>query len=634
VANPSVIQSGDSGGSLVSSGSAATVLSSNTTLGNQVVLFIISAQDTINDVASVSSSIGTFTRKNAIAPSSSVDTETWICSNVTGASKTVTVTTTSGQVYSVNAYEIENGVTITSAGTNSGSSSAPVTSTLAFTGLTSGDLLVACCISTNSFTTTPATGGWTDYNGSDAAWKLANGFDSAYITASGSTATATWTNTSGSAVWLTLGVIISPTSTPAFVQGTAVNIGITGGSLTPALTGIAAGDTLVLSIANTSVTTGHAASAVSGGGAANWIYAGSVDNAIGVSDIWIGSNNTGSAGSQTVTVTLNGVSAVAGCELDEFSNIDLTNPLQTFSSSTGTSATITTSTLTPAETQDVPYFFSMATSTETASPSSPWAVRTGPTTSSAQRNGVAYQLGCTGGTGYSTTWTQTLGVYTVAGVVLNAIDVPVGINSAIPVTFALTATNTQKVALTASISVGIALAATNTEKVSLSAPISVGFALAGNATSGTIVQITSAIGFGVTMAATNTQKITLTSAIPVGFVLTATNTQSVALTAPLAVGFAVAGTITAGGVTIHLTSAIGFGISLSAANTQKTALTSAISLTMALTGFLGGTYPPGTVTLSFGQLPQVSVSIAPVEVSPVTLSIGPANPVTISIGVS
>ena len=195
---------------------------------------------------------------------------------------------------------------------------------------------------------------------------------------------------------------IAPQAGPLFVQGTAVNVSATGGTLTPALTGIAAGDTLVLSITNTSVTTGQAASAVSGGGKQPpGSTPGPSPPLSEALDIWIGSNNAGSAGSQTATVTLNGVSAVAGCELDEFSRVSTTEPLQSFASNTGTATTVTSPTQTPADSTDVVYLFSGASSAESASPSSPWAARTGPTTANAQLNGAAYLLATTGGTGDS-----------------------------------------------------------------------------------------------------------------------------------------------------------------------------------------------------------------------------------------
>src|ERR1035437_4924846 len=71
------------------------------------------------------------------------------------------------------------------------------------------------------------------------------------------------------------------------VQGVAVAVAVqAGGTLGPTLTGVKAGDTLILTVVNATVVTGQAASAVSGG--ATWALATTTVGTIGAIDIWIG----------------------------------------------------------------------------------------------------------------------------------------------------------------------------------------------------------------------------------------------------------------------------------------------------------------------------------------------------------
>src|ERR1019366_7206341 len=101
-------------------------------------------------------------------------------------------------------------------------------------------------------------------------------------------------------------------------------------------------------------------------------------------------NATGSAGSQTVTVTLT-TTLTAGCRLDAFTQVATSDAFDTKNTASGTSATMTSPSVTTTTANDLTYLASFATSTETASPAAPWNAEAGPTTAGAQRNGIAYQ---------------------------------------------------------------------------------------------------------------------------------------------------------------------------------------------------------------------------------------------------
>ncbi len=218
MANPSVVQAGDSGASQISSGSACSPFGrdgaggSNVTVSNKVLLFIYTSPG--GPVTGVTSSIGTFSYLGSIDTkdidnpigSGLTDVEIWACQNATSAAKTVTVSTTGAVNYTASAYEIANAASLTFFGSNSGTSG--TSATLAFTGLAIGALCVALTDNGDAVSTAPA--GWTSYNGSGGQWQYGNGIDTAYINATASSMTATWTMPSQ--VWYTIGAVATPMS--------------------------------------------------------------------------------------------------------------------------------------------------------------------------------------------------------------------------------------------------------------------------------------------------------------------------------------------------------------------------------------------------------------------------------------
>jgi hypothetical protein len=212
---------------------------------------------------------------------------------------------------------------------------------------------------------------------------------------------------------------------PSRVQGTTVNVAATGGTLTPALTGITQGNVLILTVVDTSQTTGTlGVSSVSGAGA-TWARATGVDSLIGSVEIWYGLNTTGSGGSQTVTVTLAG-SDTAGCQLDEWTNVENVAgivdsrhpPFTNNASSTSPSITPTVGRL-----NELLYVASLTANTETASPGAPYSTLTGPTTGGNQKAGIAYWVANTL-TSAAATWTQSTGNWVTISATLKPIEVP------------------------------------------------------------------------------------------------------------------------------------------------------------------------------------------------------------------
>ena len=160
-------------------------------------------------MTSVVSGIGTFSYIGSIATlgiqnpfgTGTTDVEIWGCPSVTGAAKTVTVSTTGANNYIASAYEIANASSLSYAGSNSASSG--TNASLVFTGLTVGSLCLG--LTNNGAVVSTAPPGWTSYNGSGGQFTYGNGLDTAYITAASSIETATWTMPSQN--WYTIGVV-------------------------------------------------------------------------------------------------------------------------------------------------------------------------------------------------------------------------------------------------------------------------------------------------------------------------------------------------------------------------------------------------------------------------------------------
>src|ERR1700752_1600171 len=182
-----------------------------------------------------------------------------------------------------------------------------------------------------------------------------------------------------------------------------------------------AGDILVLAIVNTSRTSSpsYAASGVSGAGA-TWLRGPAVtDTTAGTVEIWYGYG--ASSGAQTVTITTPGATDNVGCQLQEWQYLDAsTVALETASYVTATGNT-TTPTVSPAAANlgDLVSVASLSANTQTANPASPYTTEAGPTTSGAQKAGVAYVVAGTVGANASS-WTQTSGHWAGVAFVLRA----------------------------------------------------------------------------------------------------------------------------------------------------------------------------------------------------------------------
>ena len=211
---PSLVQSGTATNAL--SPATLTPFASNTTTGNTVVLGLYSFSHTAGDVASVVSSIGTFTKVNAFTDAADGDMEWWVCRSATGAAKSAVVTCTSGLSVGVAAFEWPNSTAATDGGQATANNTAPA---LTVNPLVSGNVVMVMVESNTGGITAPG-GAWTDLAGPTTPFSLAFGVDVAWQTVpSSSNVTATWTQPTG--FWGTLGIVLAY---PAAV-GSAHSIG-------------------------------------------------------------------------------------------------------------------------------------------------------------------------------------------------------------------------------------------------------------------------------------------------------------------------------------------------------------------------------------------------------------------------
>ncbi len=514
----SPVQTCDSGASALLASGASFGFASNVTAGNSLVLCIVTISANSGDISTVTGCGGTWHKGTAHSGAPNLDQEIWYCVGATGGSKAITVTSTSSSSYAAQCSEWSGVGSFVSAATGSGTSTS---ASLTLSPGVTGDLCVVA-LQGGGWTVSPSSP-WADYNagrfvsahGADVAWQ---------VTASSSAVTATWTQPSGA--WETVGIIMSPA--PGFIQGTTVAVTAAQTTLTPALTGIAGRSLLVLCL-TTSATSGQGASTVSGAGA-TWTIGPTIAAANGNVEIWIG---------QILT---------AGCRLDEWSGLDTTeSAIDLTATTSGTSATITTpaSAFTTTEANELIYHFSLATSAETASPGGSWTTEAGPLTTAVQRNGIAYQVVAASGTVVGTTsWTQTLGFYEVASVLLEAFGIhsyPQTLTAALTftgsitkntaralpasLTFAGTITKTTSRALTAALtfagslikSMLVPLAAALTfagtfTKKSIGAALSASLTLAGNLNKA-VTRLLSGSSLTLTGALTKQTRIPLTGAL-------------------------------------------------------------------------------------------------------------------------
>ena len=223
----SFVQWSDSGASTIASGSAATIFTSNSTVGNTVVAMVEARTNSLP--TSVTSPMGTFTQIGAGYGFGGYSITYWVCTNVTSASRTITATIAG---FSYQALGIEfsgTGIAAVSGGINSGSSS---TASITISPISTGDVLIA---SVGNFSSpTPPSSPWINYTGSSPI----NNSVEYQITTSTSSQTATWT--SGlSTNWFAEGLILTlssvgtgTVSTSFSANATAVVLAPVGGNVT------------------------------------------------------------------------------------------------------------------------------------------------------------------------------------------------------------------------------------------------------------------------------------------------------------------------------------------------------------------------------------------------------------------
>jgi len=235
--NPlAVVQQGDTG-SLINSGSSGTVLTSNATIGHTIALAVQSASGTANDVKTPVGICSTWTRISGVSGSSLFGDNEWWVGTVTSATKTVTITTNSGDQWTAQGTEVSGAVgSAISGGSAYGSGSV---FGLTVSSLVTGDMVFVLCSANENFNAGNPTSPWVIYNtGGDNLWSLQNGLGTAYQVTSASSVTATWdADTSGSWIWGAVGLILAGPSGinihPAAAVGSGAGVGLALSSIYP-----------------------------------------------------------------------------------------------------------------------------------------------------------------------------------------------------------------------------------------------------------------------------------------------------------------------------------------------------------------------------------------------------------------
>ena len=211
----------------IASGSSGTILTSNTTIGNTVVLAFQRGS-----VVSISSSIGTFTQIED--NSTGIDLQFW-AGTVTGAAKTITVTTTGSVVWDCQATEYSgSGIHVLPGGITNGSGT---TASITATPYQSGDVVQVALANfvTSGFPSSP----WVNYSGGSGNWSTLGG-SSYQIVSSTSSVTASWT-AAAAYNYIAAAVIVSQAavsigtglvSTSFSANATAVVLAPVGGNVT------------------------------------------------------------------------------------------------------------------------------------------------------------------------------------------------------------------------------------------------------------------------------------------------------------------------------------------------------------------------------------------------------------------
>jgi hypothetical protein len=203
------------------SGLAGTVLNANPTLGDCVALFIITFGANANDVASVTSPMGTFTKVSGAAGTNGTTAgEWWVCQTVTGLSQEVFVTTKDGVAWTAQGTDWSGGISgFVSGGEANDNVANPH---LSVSPGAAGNVVLVGLASTAAPTAGP-TNPWSDYDSGEFAW--VNDADVAWqVTTTTAAVNAVWTVPAGEN-WLAVGLVLAATVPPGRVYPGVAGVG-------------------------------------------------------------------------------------------------------------------------------------------------------------------------------------------------------------------------------------------------------------------------------------------------------------------------------------------------------------------------------------------------------------------------
>jgi uncharacterized repeat protein (TIGR02543 family) len=196
------VQSGDAGTSAIASGSAMTVLPANATVGDTVVVAVLGAGATGQSVTSVTSPMGTFTKVTSNLQSGQSDVELWICSDVTSAARTITVTWSGTGSGFAQATEFSGSLSAVASTPTQGTG----TSATASVTTTAPGSAALVYVNTQNITAAPSSP-WANYDAGAFVYSWGESV-ATQIVATPSTVSANWTLAS-SVKWQTIGVSLA-----------------------------------------------------------------------------------------------------------------------------------------------------------------------------------------------------------------------------------------------------------------------------------------------------------------------------------------------------------------------------------------------------------------------------------------
>ena len=217
---PNPIQTGTTGNSAITNAAQATVIPSNVTVGNCVILAVQTngVTDVVNTLTTTFGTASFIARNNGVT--GTVDTEFWIVPSAASAGNQVTVSGSGGNTWNCFAMELPGSASDYGGAVLSTSSSS--TPALTITPSYNGQLILAAAQSnSSSFTGLSAPSSpWIDSTGPASYywnWTGPGNFPGGaafQLAPSPASVTATWVMT-GSAPWIAVGAIITPTTPPS-----------------------------------------------------------------------------------------------------------------------------------------------------------------------------------------------------------------------------------------------------------------------------------------------------------------------------------------------------------------------------------------------------------------------------------